>query len=628
MAALVVTLLGLGGHATAEVLPAQQQQVDKLEESLQNAASLFRAKKFNDLAKLVEEMEQTVEGLKSEANADLGPTLAAIELRLTAAQRLVKSAVDQAAAAADKKMADAKKAAPKAPPVKTPMKAKTMATGVSFVKEIAPLLASRCGNCHVNQARGDFSCASYASLRAGAAGLTVFTPGNQGGRLIEVLESGDMPRGGGPLSVDEIAMIGKWIKEGARFDGPDPTANIMSFGAGAMNDSMASAGNMATGMPTSGTISFINDVAPILVNRCVSCHSGDQGSANFELDKYPRMMGRGRAGAQVTPGNGSGSMLVKMLKGEAKDQTGKARQRMPPRGGPLSADQIKIIETWIAEGARFDGDDPALEIEFLVKQIAALKMSHEQLAASRAPLAEANWAKGSAGASPTRVDTDEYTIFSSLSPARMEEVVKLIADERVKLNNVLKTTSKEPIVKGKLSIFLVEKKFDLAEFARMVDERDIPTEMHGLFLNNTIDAHAILLAPRENDTNFPLLVAEQFCGAHFDALNKNLPKWFAAGCGRAFAAKVEPRAPLIKYWDEEARAAMMNGKPTFVTAKTLDGPTTALAYGLAKNLVNSGPKFKILTDDLKKGTRFDGAFRHAYGVSPQDFATVWMRSGG
>ena len=51
-------------------------------------------------------------------------------------------------------------------------------------------------------------------------------------------------------------------------------------------------------------------------------------------------------GAIVKPGAPKHSVLVEALRG-----TGGVRQ-MPPRSGPLREDQIKLVEAWIAAGAK------------------------------------------------------------------------------------------------------------------------------------------------------------------------------------------------------------------------------------------------------------------------------------
>jgi len=236
------------------------------------------------------------------------------------------------------------KANPAAKPNMMAARNKPTGGGISFASQIGPLLQSRCGRCHGNDPKGGFSVASYADIRRGSDSGVVFYPGKgQGSRLIELLETGEMPKGGNKFSPDEIALVTQWIDLGAVFDG-EPV-------------SMAAAGG-SVAMPTGNeTVSFMKDVAPVLVGACTRCHGGERGADNMELDTFTRLMKGGRTGAIVMPGSPTGSLMVQMIEGTAKDKLG-PRRRMPDRSPPLAKEAIEKIKTWIAEGAKFDGDDP------------------------------------------------------------------------------------------------------------------------------------------------------------------------------------------------------------------------------------------------------------------------------
>src|SRR6202011_5104454 len=75
--------------------------------------------------------------------------------------------------------------------------------GISFTRQIPPMLVAKCGNVHVAAAKAQFSMAAFASLIRGSKSGVVVLPGKgSGSRMIEVIESGDMPRGGGSVAKD------------------------------------------------------------------------------------------------------------------------------------------------------------------------------------------------------------------------------------------------------------------------------------------------------------------------------------------------------------------------------------------------------------------------------------------
>jgi mono/diheme cytochrome c family protein len=599
--------------ANAEIRPDDQQKIDAMDQSLHKAATLYRSKKFVDLGKLVEELETSLGQLKEASNEELAPSLAGLEMRVAAAQRLLKAGVDHAGMA--------KPTSTTKPVTKTPTKPKTATGGISFVNDVAPLLADRCGNCHVTQQKGGFSVATYAALRQGSPSGTVFNPGKgRGSTFIELLESGDMPRGGGgKLSDAEIDMLVKWIDAGAIFDGADPTMSLASA-------SGSTGGGDKPDYPTGGEhMSFMRDIAPILADHCTECHGGSQGSANFELDTFARLKQGGRMGDVLSPGKPNRSLLLQMLKGTAKDQMGKGRPQMPRNKSKLPEEDIKKFETWIAEGAKYDGGDPTVEIDYLVKQLRASRMSHEELIAARAELAKGNWSKGNPGVPLDKVEMEDFVVYGSLTPVRLREVAEKISHERSKISNVLRLTPGKPLVKGNFSIFVFEKRFELTEFARMLVHRDLSSDTGSFFKFDVINAYGGILLPKDDEIMFSLLASEVMCGLHVESLATNVPEWFGIGAGRVYASKVEARSTMVKRWDEAAMAAMGGAKPNFVTAKNLDGQDVALSYGLVKSMYGNSAKFNALIDAMRKGARFDQALMQTFGVNSEKLAQAWLR---
>ena len=64
---------------------------------------------------------------------------------------------------------------------------------VSFTNQVSPIIVAKCGNCHVANSKGQYGIASYDALIKGAS----VTPGDPAdSQFIEVIESGEMPKGG------------------------------------------------------------------------------------------------------------------------------------------------------------------------------------------------------------------------------------------------------------------------------------------------------------------------------------------------------------------------------------------------------------------------------------------------
>lgn len=101
-----------------------------------------------------------------------------------------------------------------------------------------------------------------------------------------------------------------------------------------------------TGSLSAGEIDFNRDVRPILSDTCFKCHGPGESEGDFRLDDREDALDAG----VLSPGNVAKSELVKRLKSADPEEL------MPPPDSnkTLTAEQIQILETWIAEGAVYD----------------------------------------------------------------------------------------------------------------------------------------------------------------------------------------------------------------------------------------------------------------------------------
>ena len=89
------------------------------------------------------------------------------------------------------------------------------------------------------------------------------------------------------------------------------------------------------------TVSFANDVQPIIESRCINCHGGERTEDGLSLGTYDEIMAGSKNGPVVVPGDPANSLLVELV----------ANQKMPKRGPKLTPPQVQIISDWVATGA-------------------------------------------------------------------------------------------------------------------------------------------------------------------------------------------------------------------------------------------------------------------------------------
>jgi mono/diheme cytochrome c family protein len=92
-------------------------------------------------------------------------------------------------------------------------------------------------------------------------------------------------------------------------------------------------------------VDYTSQIKPILTEHCVTCHGAAKPRGGLRLDTAAAAMAGGKGGPAVLPGRGALSPLIEALRGDG------ATDRMPLNRPPLSSAEIKLIETWIDQGA-------------------------------------------------------------------------------------------------------------------------------------------------------------------------------------------------------------------------------------------------------------------------------------
>jgi WD40 repeat protein len=118
----------------------------------------------------------------------------------------------------------------------------------------------------------------------------------------------------------------------------------------------AAAAGLSVPEASAAGVSWTKDVFPVLQKQCLGCHSDLVQKGGLNLEKRDAVMkGGSKKGASVIPGKPAESPLAYLL-------DGKHEPVMPPKGKRVSAENIEMINRWIAEGAKFDGEG-SLEVE-------------------------------------------------------------------------------------------------------------------------------------------------------------------------------------------------------------------------------------------------------------------------
>jgi WD40 repeat protein len=93
-------------------------------------------------------------------------------------------------------------------------------------------------------------------------------------------------------------------------------------------------------------VSYYRQVRPLLQQNCNGCHRPGKAKGGLDLTTHSALLKGGKDGKMLKPGQPGDSRLVEEISGEEPS--------MPDEGEPLTAEEIHLIEQWIAQGAADD----------------------------------------------------------------------------------------------------------------------------------------------------------------------------------------------------------------------------------------------------------------------------------
>jgi len=99
------------------------------------------------------------------------------------------------------------------------------------------------------------------------------------------------------------------------------------------------------------------DAAPgLILARCVECHGADAQESNLRLDSRAAVLRGGEFGPAAVAGTSARSELMRRV------ASTNARERMPPDGPRLSADEVAALAAWIDAGLPWPGREEADDV--------------------------------------------------------------------------------------------------------------------------------------------------------------------------------------------------------------------------------------------------------------------------
>jgi len=232
--------------------------------------------------------------------------------------------------------------------ISSPQEARSQAEESITYADLAPIFSQRCILCHSGATASlGLQLDNYDTILKGSERGPVVIAGDPSTseliRRLKGINQPRMPLTGPPyLSDTQIALFERWVTAGM------PKGLAAQTGLPIASPSP---------LPATGELVTYQHVAPIFAKRCVKCHTekGLMGPApeGYRLTSYNTTLSASDR-VRVVPGNLGASELIRRIRGQAQP-------KMPFDGPPyLTNSEIRLIEDWVAQGARNTEGNPAV----------------------------------------------------------------------------------------------------------------------------------------------------------------------------------------------------------------------------------------------------------------------------
>lgn len=139
---------------------------------------------------------------------------------------------------------------------------------------------------------------------------------------------------------------------------------------------------LASNSIQAAVLDFARDVQPALT-RCIKCHGPQKQQGGLRFDLRSGALRTGDSGSEaIVPKNAARSEMIRRI--ETTDKS----ERMPPKGDPLSREQITTLRAWIDQGLHWPEEvdaKPAGRVEMVVTPEDRQHWSYRPLAVIEPP---------------------------------------------------------------------------------------------------------------------------------------------------------------------------------------------------------------------------------------------------
>ena len=511
--------------------------------------------------------------------------------------------------------------------------------GISFSKDIAPILDKNCTGCHGNNGRAKLGLNTFANMKKGGQSGVLLVIGNPMRSLLiqRMIVQGNarMPKGKDALPKEDIEKIAKWIKEGAKFDGSSEKLTMKELVDEAKEKSLP---KVVVAKPTGKeTVSFKEDIAPFMANICMPCHNTRRKSGGLSMENIETLLRGGDSGEVLEPGKPDSSRLYLMV--AAKEQP-----VMPQGQARITRQNFRDLRKWIEEGIKYDGNDTKVSLRSFVPTANDLaserfsKMTAAEYLKMRKDSSLSQWKKTITSVQPALIESDQFLVYGDVAELRLKQVSKWAESNLADIQQKFKAKSGTAVWKGKLTLFVFKDRFGYQEFNRMIEKREAPRELHShvkvtdFYENAYIALEDVGDRVPEDEANLEFHVSQQIASAYMLAQSPQLPAWLVEGSGLYFAFTQVPSKDFGEAIQRKAAMGMKSVAKADQIFRPGDlspeyvGPVGGVVIGYLVSQAGGVQKLKSFIDQINGNQNVNQAFQKVYKTSSANVAQAVAQS--
>ena len=359
------------------------------------------------------------------------------------------------------------------------------------------------------------------------------------------------------------------------------------------------------------TVSFARDVAPILIANCNGCHyNATRVGGGLQFNMFTQIVKGGDSGPIVLPGKPDESLVIRKLKGMEG-------ARMPMGRAPLPDSQIQLVETWIKEGATFDGQNKDAKLDQVAGQAFASKATHNELMTKRVELSREKWKMAFPKGEPDEAIDENFHVIGNIGEQSTKNLLAQANAVSSQIRKLIKLPGKDPLIKGGVTIYALKQRYDYSEFGKMIESRTLPPEWSSHWRKEVLDTYVAMVVDKSeskiNQTSLMQQMTSLWVGSR-----EGVPRWFAEGAGRqALALSVGANDLRVQPWLKRIPTSMdqMKSLKALSDGTMNDEALATIGFGVIRTMYDSKmkPQYELILRSLASGMNFDQATTKAIG---------------